>query len=445
MTETLGKLRTDLGDRSAYDAASQCNRCGYCEQACPTYVVTGDEGKSARGRNQLVRLMLENKLKDPKSVQDALATCLLCGACTTVCYAHVPTADLVLEGRRALRASEPVPVLMKVLGELVERRPRLLAVLLKGANILKRLGVSRLASRTHVLRLLGMAGLEEAERHVEEAPLSFLGERLRRDPELAPSADARWAYFAPCGPNYLYPRVGEATTYVLKKTAGPGTFLDNPCCGLLFYNYGDLEAARRMARRNIENYEERADGLPVWGDCSSCVAHLKTYPQMFLDDAGWRARAEAFAKNVKDAAEMSSSAVPPPAPRAPTSDPRGCTYTYHDSCRARNGEGIVAQPRLLMKTMCGDGYRELPEAGWCCGGAGAFAFTQPELSDEILKRKIANIAKTQAQVVATSSTSCLIQIARGLKKYYSECRVVHVSELLADELRANRYGTPTRP
>src|SRR3989338_1517943 len=102
MAETLGRLLTDLGERSTYDAVSQCSRCGYCEQACPTYVATGQESKSGRGRNQIVRLMLEGKLDDREAALEALSTCLLCGACTTDCYAHVPTADIVLEGRRML-------------------------------------------------------------------------------------------------------------------------------------------------------------------------------------------------------------------------------------------------------------------------------------------------------------------------------------------------------
>src|SRR5437762_4790694 len=102
MAKGLGRLITDLGERSTYDAASQCSRCGYCEQACPTYVATGRESQSARGRNQLVRLMLEGKLKDPAAAEEALSTCLLCGACASACYAHVPTADIVLEGRRML-------------------------------------------------------------------------------------------------------------------------------------------------------------------------------------------------------------------------------------------------------------------------------------------------------------------------------------------------------
>src|SRR5437016_4672898 len=105
----LNKLQTEQGDKTVYDAVSQCSRCGYCEQACPTYVVSGKEHFSGRGRNQVVRMLLEGKFNDPQAASEALSTCLLCGACTSACYAHVPTADLVLEGRRMLRKNR-IPI-----------------------------------------------------------------------------------------------------------------------------------------------------------------------------------------------------------------------------------------------------------------------------------------------------------------------------------------------
>lgn len=429
MAETLGRLLTGQGERSDYDAASQCSRCGYCEQACPTYVATGRESFSPRGRNQLVRMLLEGKLKDPASAQEALSTCLLCGACSTACYAHVPTAELVLEGRRMLRGAQPAPA--RLLSWLLLRRPRLLPHLLRAAHAAKRLGLDRLAVASGILRLLGLQGLATAAEHVEEAPLLFLSERLRRDPALRDASDARWLYFAACGPNYLYPRVGLATVRVLRAARGRGAFLDNPCCGLPFYNYGDLESARVLARRNIERLESRApgpEGPELVADCSSCAAHLKAYPRLFLEEPGWRERAERFSARVRDIVELEDCA---PGGKAAASS---AVFTYHDSCRARHGQGLVEPPRAWMRRLAGPGCAELPASSECCGGAGAFAFANPELSDELLKRKVGHIASVQARVVVTSSTSCLLQLARGLKKYYPECRVMHLSEIASETL-----------
>lgn len=413
-SERLERLLTDLGERSDYDAASQCSRCGYCEQSCPTYVATGREAYSPRGRNQLVRLILEGKLSDEGAAREALDTCLLCSACTTACYAHVPTADIVLEGRRRLR--ERPHWLARLLSRLLVDHRGLLEVLLRLAYLGKRLGLSRAARP--LLRGAGLAGLVEADAHVTEAPLTFLDERLRRR---AWSKTPAWLYFAPCGPNYLFPRVGLATVSVLEKRRGAGAFLENGCCGLLAYNYGSLADARALARRVIEKAEGQSD-IPVVGDCSSCVAFLKSYPQLFLAEPEWRERAERFAARVEDAVEVCDVALP----RAD-----GTLATYHESCRACHGQGLRAPAKLLASCA---GYRPLAESDACCGGAGAYAFVEPDLSDEVLKRKIDRIARSRAEVVLTSSTSCLIQLARGLRNYYPSGVVKHVSEFVDEKL-----------
>jgi len=405
MPERLERLLTDLGERSDYDAASQCSRCGYCEQSCPTYVATGLEAYSPRGRNQLVRLLIEGKLEDPQTAREALDTCLLCSACTTTCYAHVPTADIVLEGRRLLR--EKPHWLASFLSRMMIERPGLFKYIMKLAYVGKKLGVSRLARNP--LRWIGLRGLAEADAHVEDVPLVFLEERLPQS-----GKGANWLYFAPCGPNYLFPRVGLATYSALGKLRGEGAPLQNGCCGLLAYNYGELKDARTLAERMIES-AEKTPGAPVVGDCSSCVAFLKSYPQLFLSDADWRARAERFAERVEDAIEALNVELD-----------AGEAVTYHESCRACHGQG--ARKPAGLKTV------PLPESDVCCGGAGAYAFTQPELSDEVLRRKIERIASTGAKVVLTSSTSCLIQLARGLRKYYPAGTVRHVSEFVDEKL-----------
>jgi glycolate oxidase iron-sulfur subunit len=377
VAEPLGRLLTDLGERTTYDAASQCSRCGYCEQACPTYVATGKESHSPRGRNQLVRLMLEGKLDDPKAAEEALSTCLLCGACVTACYAKVSVPDIVLEGRRALRG-EP-HWLVRRASRLMIDSPGTLALLLKIGYALKRLGLSRLGRP--ILRAIGLPVLAAMDEHVDEAPFRLLDSELQSLRRLG-EGDG-WTYFAPCGPRYLYPRVGVATWTALTKIAGPGKFMENSCCGLLANNYGDIDDARTLARKNIERAELSGDG-PIVGDCSSCVAFLKSYPQLFLmpSDAEWRPRAERFAARVRDAVEIyGEHPVIVPLPSS------GAKITYHDSCRALNGQGLKEQPRTAVKAAAGGDFCEMAGSDVCCGGAGAFAFVHEELSDEVLQRR----------------------------------------------------------
>ncbi|HCC48857.1 MAG TPA: hypothetical protein DEQ38_12185 [Elusimicrobia bacterium] len=425
----LTALLTDLGERNLYDAAAQCNRCGYCETSCPTYMLTGRETISARGRNQFVRMLVEGRTKSPDAAAESFSTCLLCGACSSACYAKVPTPDIVLEGRRSLTGYGDNFFARAAVNTLLNA-PRLFAFWLKLAYLAKLTGLPRLAAKMGLYDFIGMPGLAEAEGAVNKVPLRFASELLRRDPELGTEGKKQlgWAYFAACGPNFLFTEVAQATVRILKKTSGPGIFVDNQCCGLMAHNYGRLDDAREFARRNILRYEElKAEhgDFPVIADCASCTAFMKGYEQLFTGDADWRPRAKAFAAAVKDILEFI------PAEKAGRADPAALaaagTVTYHDSCRACHGQGIRQEPRAVLHKLAGKNFRELPESDWCCGGAGAFAFTQPELSNKVLDRKLRNIASVQAGTVVVGATSCLAQINAGLRAAYPSARAVHYS------------------
>jgi glycolate oxidase iron-sulfur subunit len=303
-------------------------------------------------------------------------------------------------------------------------RPDLLTKAVKIGFALKRAGLSGLVAKTGLLRLLGLGAVQEAEAHVQEAPERTLAEALREDPSLRDGPGAQWRYFASCGTNFVFPRVGRASLRILRRLYGEGAFFDNPCCGLMAYNYGDIETARELARMNIERWESARGDAPLFADCSSCAAHLKSYPQLFLNDPGWRARAERFAASVKDIVE---TAPPVRAGALPG------LVTLHDSCRAKHGQCLSKEPRAAVKAAAA-AFKEMEESDACCGGAGLFAFKHPELSEELLRRKIQSIAATGAATVCASGTSCLIQLARGLKKYYPEGRVVHWSEAVCEAL-----------
>jgi len=422
----LKHLLTDLGERTVYDAAAQCNRCGYCETVCPTYMLTGRETISARGRNQFLRLLIEGKTRDIDSARESFSTCLLCGACSSVCYAKVPTPDLVLEGRRS-RDGYGRGFAARLGVELLLNNRGFFELALKAGYLLKRLGLAALAGKLGFYDFLGLPALGAAQDALKRAPLKFLRNILLKDPALRPEGkkEAAWAYFAPCGPNYVFTEVGAATVALLKRFLGPGVFTDNFCCGLLAYNYGCVTEAREFAKKNILRFEElkaALGGFTVVGDCSSCVAFMKSYEQLFTEDEEWRPRAKAFAEAVKDILE----ALPPEKikGRGPAD---GETVTYHDSCRACHGQGIRSEPRTALKKIAGKAFVELPESDWCCGGAGAYAFTQADLSERIADRKIRNIASTQAGTVLAGATSCLLQLNAGLKKKYPSARALHYS------------------
>jgi len=422
----LKHLLTDLGERTIYDAVAQCNRCGYCETVCPTYMMTGRETISARGRNQFLRLLIEGRTRDIDSAGESFSTCLLCGACTSVCYAKVPTADLVLEGRRSGAGYGQSFAARLAVDMLLNKRP-FFELALKAGFLLKRLGLSTLAGKLGLYDFIGMPALHTAQSSLDRAPLRFLRDIFGKDTSLKPESkkEISWAYFAPCGPNYVFTEVGLSTVALLKRFLGEGVFTDNFCCGLIAYNYGRVTEAREFAKKNILRFEELKimfRNFIVVGDCSSCVAFMKTYEQLFTGDEEWQPRAKAFAEAVKDILE----ALPAEAIKGLSPD-AGEKVTYHDSCRACHGQGIRSEPRKVLKKLAGESFTELPESEWCCGGAGAYAFTQPALSERISDRKMRNIASTQAKTVLVGATSCLLQINAGLKEKYPSAKAIHYS------------------
>jgi len=422
----LTHLLTDLGERTLYDAVSQCNRCGYCETVCPTYMMTGRETISARGRNQFLRCLIEGRSRDIASAKESFSTCLLCGACSSVCYAKVPTPDLVLEGRRSGAGYGRGFAARLAVDLLLNKRP-VFELALKAGYLMKRLGLAALAGRLGLYDFIGMPALAGAQGALDRAPLRFLKDIFGRDASLKPEGkkEISWAYFAPCGPNYVFTEVGLSTVALLKRFMGEGVFSNNFCCGLLAYNYGRVTEAREFAKKNILRFEELKSAFgdfSLVGDCSSCVAFMKSYEQLFTDDKLWRPRAKAFADAVKDVLEIL------PAEKIKGRSPEeGERVTYHDSCRACHGQGIRSEPREVLKKLAGAAFGELPESEWCCGGAGAYAFTQADLSEKISDRKIRNIASTRAKTVLVGATSCLLQINAGLKEKYPSAKAVHYS------------------
>ena len=196
------------------------------------------------------------------------------------------------------------------------------------------------------------------------------------------------------------------------------------CCGALNAHGGDHARALAMARRTIEVFE-RVAAEAVVVNTSGCGAHMKAYGELLADDPAWAERARRFAASVRDVAEF--LAVEPL--RGPLT-PVHMAVTYHDPCHVVHGQKIRRAPRDLLAQVPGLRVVELPEADWCCGSAGIYNLTQPEMADRLLRRKVANVARTGAQAVVTANPGCILQIQAGLRTRGLELPVLHLVEVL---------------
>jgi len=432
-----------------YDEIARCNRCGFCQVACPVFRATGHEGGVARGRIALLRALVEGRIGWDKELEEPLFACLLCGACTANCFPAVATADLILDARSEyLDRVGRKPLHRLLFGHLLPY-PRRLRLAARAAALGKRTGLSKIARALGLLRIFGR-DFPRAEGIVERIPPKAFREELEKGdksnlPRSGPTTlravpgashkldlspflgqgQGRIGYFVGCGTDIMCPEAARATLGVLRRLGRSVEVLENGCCGLPPLTYGDRAAARELAARNLALLGPEEFDLVVT-DCSSCAAFLTKYPTLFDEADPRHGAAVTFAASVRDLAELIGPAeeIPLPAGR------EKLVATYHDPCHASRGQGIVKQPREVLRALPGIEYRELPEADWCCGGAGSYALAHYDLARQVLDRKIDNVQRTGADLLVTSCPACIIQLRYGVRQRGLPVRVCHISELL---------------
>lgn len=410
--EYLIKINTDLGEKNIYDSASQCNRCGYCFESCPSYIVKRQENYSARGRNQLIKMIAEERLspeRQPDTIYDSLFTCLACGACMSACYGKVATHKNVVETRRYFAKKNHHAGYLKFLNILTSR-PHKLAL---------------------IFNLYGLFGLKNPYLKKIKPKFSSFENMAKKHPVLAETKEPKCLYFVSCVANYIYPEIADATARLADKYIGSVAMFANRCCGALQFVYNGLKNAKDIAKKNISIYEKIAGekDITVITDCSSCSYHLKNYPEMFKNDTLWYEKALRFSRNIKDIIEVVT-----PDKIKNNFEPLAQSVTYHHSACSFHKQEI--SPVEAVKLIAGKNFRQMPCDDIACGGELGFNFVKPEIAEKLIKRKIANIASTQSDLVSTSDGFSLMFIDYGLKRYYPLTKPLHISTLLWHQINA---------
>jgi len=196
------------------------------------------------------------------------------------------------------------------------------------------------------------------------------------------------------------------------------------CCGALHVHNGYSRQAARMALRNIAVFEEAGCDVVVVNS-AGCGSSMREYAGLFPQGTPEHGRAKAFSARVRDVSEVVADLLE----RAPLR-PVEMTVTYHDACHLAHGQKVRVQPRQMLAAIPGLKLVELPESDHCCGSAGVYSFTQPDMALRLLKRKVANIESTGADVVATGNPGCQMWIRSGLKREGSRIRALHPIEIV---------------
>ncbi|MDQ2914192.1 MAG: heterodisulfide reductase-related iron-sulfur binding cluster [Chloroflexota bacterium] len=416
-------------DAPSQDLIAACVHCGFCLPTCPTFAVLGVEMDSPRGRIHLMKTVWEHRLgADSPGLEDHISKCLDCRACETACPSGVEYGKLV-EGVRSqivvARPRSPFERLIRAAAfEWLLPHRRVLSAFAMFSIAAKRLGMGTLMRATRLAVARRMADL------LDLLPDRASARRLPSTTSVHGERRARVAMLEGCVMGSVFGDTNAATARVLARNGVEVIpAIDQTCCGALHAHAGERELARDLARRNIAAFEGAATDAVIV-NAAGCGAAMKEYGWLLKDDPTWSAQASAFAAKVKDATEFLGDLGMSERPGALQG-----RVTWDDPCHLLHGQKIREQPRALLAAIPGLDVVPLEEADWCCGSAGTYNVTQPDLARSILERKVANILRTGADTVVTANPGCLMQIQSGLRKAGSKTRVVHLLDLLDEAYR----------
>ncbi|MGH2473222.1 MAG: (Fe-S)-binding protein [Candidatus Limnocylindria bacterium] len=410
-------------DAPSQDLIAACVHCGFCLPTCPTFAVLGVEMDSPRGRIRLMKTVWEHRLgADAPGLEDHISKCLDCRACETACPSGVEYGKLVEGARSQIVVARPRSAIERLI------RTAAFEWLLPHRRVLNAFAILSIAAKR-----LGMGSLLHATRlgvaRRTADLLVLLPDRATATPLVAAPLQGeprvRVAMLEGCVMGSVFGDTNAATARVLARNRVEViTTVGQTCCGALHAHAGERELARDLARRNIAAFErDPVDAVIV--NAAGCGAAMKEYGWLLKDDPAWSARASAFAAKVKDATQFLGDLGMSERP-----GPLHGRVTWDDPCHLLHGQKIREQPRALLAAIPGLDVVPLEEADWCCGSAGTYNVTQPDLARAILERKIANIVRTGADTVLTANPGCLMQIQAGLRAARSPARVVHLMDLL---------------
>jgi glycolate oxidase iron-sulfur subunit len=398
-------------ERAGIDA---CVHCGFCLQACPTYLTLEDENDSPRGRIVLMRSLVEGTLPpDNDTVHTHIARCLGCRACETACPSGVPYGQLLEATRATLSSHRTLPLIAKLI-LWVMKYPLLLRPAMSLARLLAATPLPTLAAKLPSSYGFAMAMLASSDVPVE---------RGSYEPEKTDDHGSA-ALLEGCIMEGLFHPTNRATERVLTHNGYTMVHVSNQrCCGALHLHAGDMETARQLARKNIAAFERTPTDYIV-SNSAGCGAMLKEYGHLLHHDPVWSERAQQFSAKVRDVSELLVQAGPK------IGGPLPFRVTYDAPCHLHHAQRVTAAPMEVLEAIPGLTLVPLAGSDRCCGSAGIYSLVEPETSDAVLESKLADIHSTGATLVATGNPGCLLQIGAGLHRSGMQTRAIHPVDLL---------------
>jgi glycolate oxidase iron-sulfur subunit len=418
-------------DPRTYDRALSCVHCGLCLPACPTYTQTFHEADSPRGRIQLMRGLAEGVIEPTDSVRKHLDLCLDCRACETACPSAVVYHELIEETRAKLNPSAHFSLQARFMRWIffhVFIYPTRLKLALLPARLTQKIGLYTLLRKIGLFKLLPIQ-LRKMEQMLPENGKLWPS---RLPEKFASISDAHAtktiAFFPGCIGSVMFDTVNQQAVDLLAASGADITISHaQTCCGAIHHHSGEWEPAKAFARRNIDAI------LPIGGSpidyitttIAGCGAMLKDYAHLLRDDPKYADRAKEFSTKVRDISEVLLDLGLPE-----MTHPLNLAVTYHDACHLAHAQKVTAAPRKLLASISGLTLLPLPESDMCCGAAGTYNLTQPEMATDLAERKINHIQATGARICVTGNVGCAMHIQSQAAAHKKNIQVLHPVQLL---------------
>ncbi len=479
-------IASDVPD---YAELLKCTHCGLCLNQCPTYRVLGWEMDSPRGRIRLMRGVTEGMYDITPRFAEHMDVCLACRACQTACPASIGFGEMVEAARGQALQTLPKKPLARFMRWLVLKQlfphPRRLNFIAALLRFYQRSGLQSLTRTLHLIP----RGLRDSEALLPRLPDKFfevgrtvspalhresspqMGEDVIRSEKVGDASrpsptsaltlplskgegthSRRVAFLSGCVMGTVYAETNEATMRVLSRNGYEVVIpRGQTCCGAIAIHAGERETAKEMARRNIEAFDlasnnphplipptpftpayppqpplVRGEGeIPILVNAAGCGVAMKEYKDLLKDDPKYAERAKLFSARVKDVSEfLAERGI-----EKPMCEIRA-RVTYQDPCHLAHGQGIRSQPRALLAQIPGLQLVEMRDSDRCCGSAGIYNITHPDIAMQVLDEKMTNVQATQPEIIVTANAGCLLQLQLGARRAGMNVEVVHVMDLL---------------
>lgn len=416
-----------------------CIHCGLCTSSCPTYLETGNENDSPRGRIHLMRGIEEQRIELTDKARRHLDLCLDCRSCETACPSGVQYGQLIETFRNSQHERDrespekhgPSAFESYLLGELFVERHRL-ERLLWPARLMQWLRLDRLIEATGLIKLMPVI-LQRMQRMLPrlrpyQKPLPGRLETSQRPPK------RRVGLFLGCVADGMFRHQHWATARVLQH-AGCDLIVpaSQVCCGAIEYHAGETEDALKRAKANLKAFQvSLVDTVVV--NVAGCGAMLKEYEHLAQYDPELKDQLDEFSSRVKDVNELLwELEFDSPTGEMPI------RIVYQDACHLRHAQQIQKEPRELLRKIPGLEICEIREPNICCGAAGSYNLVEPEMSDRLANRKIDHILEQSPDAIVSGNIGCSMQLQAMLKQRGLDIPVVHPVELLDASIQGQTW------